>query len=229
MFWRQIAKDSMRFMKWLTHCWSFTLQPLMPPSAAREAWYACLRDIGIDAQLAGLGRPEEAIPPNPSYNSAGVVKVKNGKIRWVNFRRETIAHSNGDIYWVDYAHYGVPDPRMESGTERIRIKSVGVKKIPIIGQVVDVHWEGDDWGLGIINRLNRDSATKIPIRKRSWVLAAMMTSLYGGYGPKQHEVEMSVHPGTHCWILSTAAEPAPSRKLWDCFESIAKHLVATSN
>lgn len=229
MSWGQTTKYPMRFRKWLIRCWSFPLQPIISPSGAKEAWYACLRDIGIEAKLAGLGRPEEAIPPNPSYNSAGLVMVKSGEIQWVNFRRETKAHSNGDMYWVDYAHYGVPDPRMESGTARVRIKSVGVKKLPIIGPVVDVHWEGNDWGSGIIGRLNADSNTRPPLLKRSGVLRAVAMSLLEGYGPKQHEMEISACPETHCWILSTAALPPPSREVWNWVESIAKHLVVTPN
>ena len=41
-----------------------------------------------------------------------------------------------------------------------KIKSVRIKSPPLVGKVVDLRWEGEDLGLGIIDRLNGDISIK---------------------------------------------------------------------
>ena len=99
---------------------------------AREDLCAGLRAIGVDAQIAGRGRPEEKT--NGHY-SEGVIDVSEGPIRWVN----VVSWGGGerDYYQTDY---GVPDPRW---LPRLNIRSIRMRSFPIFGRGINVRWKGD--------------------------------------------------------------------------------------
>ena len=58
------------------------------------------------------------------------------------------------------AEFVVPDPKVAAGFPQICINSVKVKTSWFFGQVVDIDWDGDDHGLGIIGRLENDCSLK---------------------------------------------------------------------
>ena len=147
----------------------------------------------------------------------GVIDIAGSPIRWVNVKKSvdsglgifiisfgTLVGGGSD--W--YTEYGVPDPRIGPTFPNVQIKTVRVKRLPLIGKAVDLRWKGDDFGLRVMDRLSSDRSISQPIMD--------------SYG-----LEVRAHSGDGCWILTTGVKKAPPRKLWDCYQAIAHHLLAT--
>ena len=179
----------------------------------REVVCEALQGLGVDAHLAPRGRPEEKIDSHGALGrgSIDLIDIGNGPIRWVSVRFEGRPTEAG---WLTAYHveYGVPDPRVGEGFPKCRIESVLVKSSPVVGRMVDLYWEGEDFGLGVISRLNNDHQLKKPIVEESW---GVRIKAIGGY---------------NCWIISTPSgfpvPPCPSEELWNCLHTIARHLLA---
>ena len=164
--------------------------------------------LGADARLAGRGRAEEQITNGIQCGSLGLIDIREGPIRWVNVRK---VRQYGDPQGSHFTDYGVPDPRLELYSRRPAIKSVRTKEFPLVGRVIDLHWKGEDFGLGIISRLNSDFQLKRPI------MSSQDVKIYAcGHHSDYHS----------CWIISTETFDSPSRELWNCYQSIAQHLLA---
>ena len=167
----------------------------------RTSFYTGLQSLGISAQILPRGRPEESI----RQGSKGLVDIPEGPIRWINLRR--ITHPTD--YFIDY---GVPDLRLGPNSPKLLIKSVRIKNFPLLGEIVDLRWKGKDAGLGIIGLLNSDTSLKRPIMVSRDVYIQ-------GYGKHR------------CWIISMPSDwstrwDVPSRDLWNCYQGIARHLLA---
>ena len=181
-----------------------------------------LQALGIDAQKAECGRPEEKIGVEGNQNldrfclngiSLGLIDIPEGPIRWVNIRSEP--SESGIIY---YTNYGVPNPRLGPASPEMHIYSVRKKNFPLVGKVVDLHWKGRGWyytpapvknqGLRIIDRLKSDILIKHPLIKESY------------------DVKIHASRDHGCWIISTETRGPVSEDLWNCYQAIARHLLA---
>ena len=169
---------------------------------ARDDICAHLQTLGIDARMAERGRVEEKFG---GEGSLGLIEIPEGPIRWVNVRKVTSIGVQGGSSTY-YTQYGVPDSRLEPNFPRYRIKTVRVKTVPLVGRVVDLRWEGDDSDLGIISRLNSDAQLKQPIME-------------------SRDVTVQAHSDHRCWIISTKTRDVPSGELWNCYQTIACHLL----
>jgi hypothetical protein len=171
----------------------------------RDNFCADLQSLGIDARMVLRDRPEEEIGEIRDGRSLGIVHISEGPIRWVNVRKvkETQGNSTRTYYYTDY---GIPDPRLGLDFPRVRIETVLVKKFPVFGKVIDVRWKGQDFGLGIISRLESDYRLKYPL-----ILDVSITAL-SDYG---------------CWIISAQyAKHHLSEKMWSGYQSVVENLLA---
>ena len=169
----------------------------------RDRIYTGIRSLGIEATMAERGRVEENIF---GPGSLGLIDIAGSPISWINVRKETrgSGESRTTIYFTEY---GIHDLRLGPNAHVVNIKTKRVKSIPLVGEVIDLHWKGGDLGLGIIDRLNDEQLLKEPImRSRDVTIAAS-----GKYG---------------YWSISTETREVPSRALWDCYQAIAGHLLA---
>ena len=164
----------------------------------RDRLCAALCAMGIDARLAERDRVEEEFG---GKGSIGLIEIPEGPIRWVNVRKRG---DNGPTHY--YTDYGVPDPRLEPDSQEPFMHSVREKTFLGFGQVVDVQWEGEDWGTGVIHRLNSDHQLKHPIME-------------------SHDVKIEAIGDYGCWIMSTQTRDVPSGELWNCYQVIAQHLL----
>ena len=165
-----------------------------------------LQNLGIDAQIAPLGRKEEKITSRRG-DSLGVIDIPIGPIRWITLKKKVVM-LRGDpaIFWS--IEYGIPDGRIKPGSPRVRIHTVRVKSVPLFGKVIDLRWKGRDFGLGVIERLGEDVMLKKPIMDT-------------------YDLGIEAYPRDGCWIIMVREETAPSRELWDSYNSIADHLLET--
>ena len=172
---------------------------------------ARLRSLGIDAQMAEPNRDEEKIGGKGSF---GIIDIREGPIRWVNVGRigGDVDPVSGQLYYTDY---GVPDPRLGRNIPRRRttplkpleIHSVSKRSLLFLGKAIDLQWEGRDYGLGIVGRLNSDISIKQPIMESG-------------------DVTIRTYRIHRCWIITVETRDGPSRELWSCYQAIADHLLA---
>jgi len=182
--------------------------------------YVGLRAIGLDARKLERGRLEEDIARG-SQKSLGLIEIQGRSIRLVNVLKAETSGGSNNPGSVDYSNvYLVPDPVM--GLQKLKLKSVRVRSVPVVGRVVDLHWKGNFKG-NHISRLGQDvSLNQTLIRLKE-------------------DIEICSHPDHGCWsILSSRSStgnfpwvffghPAPSREQWDCYETIASHLLKVSH
>lgn len=151
--------------------------------------------------MAERGCPEE------TYNwfSIGVVRIDSGPIAWLNMRK--VPELPG--FPIDYV---VPDPKVGREFPEVTIRTLRLKGFPLFGKVIDCRWEGEDFGLGIIDRFN----SEVSIREG-------LTNAY--------DLEIKANPAHSCWVLSPpdGREPSVDRELWNCYQVIAQHLLETGH
>ena len=167
----------------------------------RDKVYSALKSIGVDAKLAGNGRPEENIKCGFGIHSLGIIEIDEGPIRWGNIRINV-----NETNWIDF---GVPDPRLNQSEHEVLIQAHFRKTLFGLGRVVDLIWRGEDSSLGIIQRLNDD----IPLKN-----TLMRTNAY--------DFTVSSYNNPSCWIISVSYDIPPTEDLWNCYQSIAKHLLS---
>ena len=173
----------------------------------RDDLCAALQALGIQAQMSERGRPEEKI--TRFGISVGIIDIPDELIRWVEVKNGTL--SGGDVDTYNHINCGVPDSRITAGFHKVEIRIERIKRIPLVGKVVDLKWAGKDFGLGLIERLSHDVSLNKPI------LESLSEGLF----------EIGAYPDHGCWILTVQDELTPSRQEWDCYQSIASHLLGT--
>ena len=166
----------------------------------RDELCAGLCAIDVEARMAVRGRPEEETGPG----SLGLIGIADSLIPWINVRR--VGSGENLVYITEY---GVPDPRY---LPQLEIRSVRVKTFPILGRVIDVRWEareGNDLGLGIVDRLGYDPAIKDVIMGTGDEVTVVARRDYG------------------CWLIRCRTAATPSPEQWGCYQTIAERLLAT--
>lgn len=178
---------------------------------------ADLQRLGVDAQMATRGRCEEKVRSaffnffvalfGTSMESLGIIDIPDSLIRWVNVRKSMAVSQYGVSQPSYYIDCGVPDFRLNPNF-KLRIKSVHFKHFSLWRkEKVDLRWKGKDSGSGIIRRLDSDISIK----------QAIMMS----------DSDLTIHANgdRRCWIISTEFHDILSRELWNCYQTIAKHLI----
>lgn len=186
-------------------------------SAFRDDLCVALQQQGVEAHLAELGQPEEGIGVDWLGKSQGLIEIRDSPIRWVNVREEirTAATDAGPgtasvVSTSYYVECGVPDPQVTPSYDKLRIRTVRVKRFPLFGRVSDLRWEGDDLGLGLLNQLNGDISIK-------------------GSVLQSQDLRIRAYSEHKCWLISTTEGTAllPSAELWNCYQAIAQHVLVS--
>ncbi len=174
--------------------------------------FIALSDLGIDAQYSETYQPEQVIGIGDMFKankSLGLINIKDGPIRWINFKE---ARKNkglgGDYRCLYHMDYGVPVPNGSRITKE-RIFAVPLKRFSILGPVVRIRWKGEGWGRRVASRLNSD------------VLMGQPTVMDGG-------IELACYPEHLCWIISTKEWRRPSKEQWNGYQALAGHLVTAT-
>ena len=171
------------------------------PDNARDGLFAGLQALGMLAQMSDRCRPEEHITSSWDTESLGVIDLLGSvPIRWGNVKKKLGWYfSDYDVYY----EYGVPDFNMRPTYPSVHIKSIRAKTL--IGKVIGLRWEGRDFGLGILSRLTDDVSLAQPIIDSP-------------------DLEIRAYPEHGCYLLTTRWS-RPSNRLWNCYQTIAGHLL----
>lgn len=133
---------------------------------ARDDLAGNLISLGINATLADRGQLEESMWEGwrrPGAGSLGLINISDGLISWMNVVRvKRRDRHSPPIYRVVL---GVPDERVSSNEDKIKIKTVRKKTFPIFGRIIDVIWVGQDDHLGLIKTLAEDNSIRSLAKK----------------------------------------------------------------
>ena len=165
----------------------------------------------ITAHMAERGHAAEKITSSLSGESLGVIEISGSPVQWANLRDEPGEEGAGR--WIEY---GVPDSKVDRKYPEVHLRTVRLRDIPFFGNAVGVRWEGDDFGLGIRDRLTDDlELTKLIISSDPKKIPPL----------ESHDLTIRAFPNFG-WVLIISGRPYPSELQWRCYESVARHLTA---
>ena len=169
---------------------------------ARDNICAGLKSLGVNAQMAVRGRPEE----DTGKGSLGIIDIDDGPIPWVNVRKVTRGggqYGGGTDYYTDYrvnVPYRPPNATIRSDRRKSFLRA----------KVIGAHWSstGSEGDSGLVADVLRR------LGEEAYVRAAIVAT---------RDVEI-IGSGVG-WIISTQTREAPSRQAWYCYQAIARHLI----
>ena len=191
------------------------------PNPVRDAFFAGLEEIGVKAEMVDpeeFGYSTESFGFLRTWKVIGLIKIAEGPITRAVMMRTRVRHRAA--YFVCYL---APDIEIDTRNqvnihslrETARVGFLGLKK-----RSTKFDWAGQDLDLGIVERLNADKDLK------DFLLV------------NDSNVEITINPQDGYWGLTTnvlhgreggALSPnrprSPTTQEWQCYESIARHLV----
>ena len=166
-----------------------------------------LNSLGIRAELAERGRPEEKVENSWYQRSLGIIDIPDGLIRWVNILKKDSSGRSPPQWWVIL---GIPDERPLSNHKAVDIKTIRKKTFPLFGKVVDVTWKGHDHHTGLIEVLSNDEAVK-NLAKR-----------IGNLTIHSYAKEF------HGWTLQIDRRFEPTSQDWASIQKIANYILSST-
>ena len=174
-----------------------------------------LRAIGLDACVIE-GRHSIGYLLKEEDEPLGLIKIQNSPIRWVSVIRVSSEHYHIDSLGsrsVSYRCrnvYIVPDATVVKGEYRF-IECVPAKRSRHASQPTDIQWKSRLQDR-LYYRLSEDM-----LLNRSLIQL-------------KQNITIKSFPGQACWSMysSRFGSGAPSRSEWDCYEMIARHLLASN-
>ena len=164
-----------------------------------------LTQMGIGTELA-----KESRPPTVVY-----IDVAKGPISRINISIDSYEGAQGaEIeHCIDYV---VPDFRMTKEFPDIHLAVAYTRKGFLWGKrVVDIRWDGNDFGLGVKDFLNRDESLKAQIMEAS-----------------ADNLQIKSNIKAKSWIITTGrgyGASWPRYVLWRCNQAIAQRLLGRAD
>src|SRR4030042_1716481 len=124
---------------------------------SRDELAGNLNSLGIRANLAERGWPEEKVENSWYQRSLGIIDIQEGFVRWINILKKDASKNSPPLWWVVRC---IPDKRHVPDHHVVDIKTIRKKSFPLLGKVVDVVWKGDDHHTGLAEVLSNDETVK---------------------------------------------------------------------
>ena len=166
-------------------------------------WFRDKTRDKICAELQSLGvNARMAVRGRPEEEtgegSLGIIEIAGGPIPWVNVRRVEAEDDEQD-YYTDFGvevPYNAPNATVTAETR---------------AQMKDVEWwaQGSDWDSPLVADVLRR------LREDTQVTEAILAT---------RDVEI-IGSGSR-WVITLDTEEVPTRQEWDCYQAIARHLIA---
>ena len=166
--------------------------------------------MGIKAEIAERNRTEEKILNSWWTRSLGIIDIPKGPIKWINIVKKDGDNKSPPRWWIIF---GIPDGRLTSNRQKIKIRTIRKKSFPLFGKIIDVTWKGNDYGAGIVDTLSNDEATDNLAEK------------IGNLEIRTHAKEFQG------WTLQVDRklnwfEPSTTGKDWEDIQKIADYLIS---
>jgi len=175
-----------------------------------------LNSLGIGAELAERGRPEERLGQiwygrflGVANHSLGVIDIRDGSVRWIN----TARYGGKNPTWS--VIFGIPDQRPFSKHKAVNIEAVA-KRRRVIGEVLDVTWRGKDHHTGLAEALYSDDAVKA--LAKSYVQSGIILGI------------RSYARDFHGWTLTVdnlTGQFEPAHQDWSTIQKIANRVLSS--
>jgi len=158
---------------------------------AGRAFLSELRYLGVDAELTRCWWPER-------YSMACEITVSGQLIASI-----VLADWDG----IERTEFLIPDPRIQTSTRQVKLRTVHLRSLPVFGRIRDVVWKAADLGTGLKASLNGSQGFREPLLH-------------------QNELTLGVDDERSCWVLTMRGGwNPPTGKLWRCYLSIADLLL----
>ena len=169
----------------------------------RDDLSSALRSLGVDAELAERGRPEEKVRKSIFRRSLGLVDIRGGPIVAINaLKQDGSQHSPPQWWAVLLISIHLPG----AADHPVKISSRRLKSFPVIGKVTGVGWRGEDYSAGLIESLRQDR---------------MLADLVKRVG----DIEIRSHADDFAgWTIQIKARLRPNEHDWHPLEQLASRL-----
>ena len=157
--------------------------------------------LGIKAEMAERGMVQEKIGDEWYTRRQGIINIQDHPIKWINICKKDRSKDSPPSWKYIFI---VPDKRLVSGKDKIKIKTVRKKSFPVFGKVIDTIWKSNDSG-GLTHSLSNDLEIKslakiigdIHIESFSepspgWFLRAGHTQTWGDQSDWHNRITMEV-------------------------------------
>ena len=176
-----------------------------------------LNSLGLRAEMAERGRPEEEICKRTFTRSIGVIDVAEGPFRWVNIVKQDGNQYSPTRWWTvfclpDEGRDDQPDDlRYVDNRQAVDIKTSREKSFPLFGRVTAVTWTGDDRGTGLFDTLSGDPAVVRLAKKVGCLEISGYNNEFRG------------------WTVQVDTGLRPKRQDWEALLWIAEYLLPPSD
>ena len=186
---------------------SFQQMKEMFRDKSRDELAQTLNSLGIRADLAERGHPEEKVENSWYQRSLGVIDIPEGLVRWINILKKDASRNSPPLWWVVLC---IPDERPVPNYRAVDIKTIRKKTFPVIGKVVDVTWKGDDHHTGLCEVLSGDEA----VRSLAKNIGNLTIHSYG----KEFQG----------WTLQVDRRFRPTNEDWATIQKIADYILSSA-
>ena len=183
----------------------------------RNSFCAHLNSIGVEANLAQKGQPEELFRESQEY-STGLIYIHDRNLEWANVvqgnyrtrltRDFLFFRSLGQPFYYRI-WYGLYDPNLKIAAPTLKFQSKRHRSMGSLGRAVDVTWH---------NRL--ETVELEPLTSDQTIKDHLMEAGV--------DMEAIAFPDGYWIIANREAGKPPSRRIWECYQAVAEGLKRSS-
>ena len=168
-----------------------------------------LAKIGLDAQIV-----------DEKDSDLVKIDIHASRIAQVGMHMQGFTPEGQDTSWAHFFWFFVPDVRNIQSSRKIsfRARPVWGRWWFPFGVPIHMYWEGDDLGLGTVDRLNSDDS----LTGRDIEIGQNMKALWGAFRNTR------ITYFDKLWVIepgSGSDSPEVPRYIWERLEAIAQHLL----
>ena len=173
----------------------------------RDDLIFALNSLGVGAEMADRGRPEEEVRKSLFRRSRGLVDLSDGPIAAINVLKQDRSQYSPPRWWVVLL---IPSDLPGAADHPVKIRSHTTKSFPVFGQVTGFEWRGEDYGSGLIESLDQDRNL------------ADLVKRVGDFEVQSHADDFDG------WTIQIQARLRPEERDWQVLTKLARRLHSIS-
>ena len=171
--------------------------------------------LGIKAEMAERGMEQEKIGDEWYTRRQGIINIQDQPIKWINICKKDRSKDSPPAWKYIFI---VPDERLASGKDKIKIKTIRKKSFPIFGKVIDTIWKGND-SSGLAHTLSNDKEIKSLAKTIGDIhLLSFSEPISGWFFRVSH---------TQCWGDQSDWSNRITMETWEQLRKLSDYLLST--